>query len=466
MRFGIHFWSILWIFKVQTEASWQKIQTYDHSEFFRYSTHSVSSTEKLTVKLHTIWRSFPPSMKIFFLVYFLLPILSSFESTNLWQIASQVSAQDIVTAGIAYFIAPWLICALLFKRSALVLPALIVQLGAMAVDAMTHPSLDRDFLYFRVAAILVVCIAGVIFTSRDILFPLMTTNNRGFRRAPRIYANRPLKLFDHGQPIPVVLENCSLTGLALFGEYQQISNFLRSRYFDDPIFVALGREDDSPIVRASLVAIRNDQTHIRLGLSIAESRTMSKFIRSLHNHRSDVATKFKLAWNSSYFQRIAIGIWAVTMFSLIVVPTRGHVKAGTAEDSIAMLSSRDPSGPTGELLVEVAGFTTDSGVLRLVLDNSPENFLKQGILTGDASIRDGKSVFVFKGVPFGEYAVRIFHDANENGQLDANLFGIPTEAYGFSNNARRKFGAPSFEESKFKFEADKLQISIQVSTHL
>ncbi len=417
------------------------------------------------MKLTTLWQSYPPSMKIFFTVYLILPLLAWLDSANLWQIVATSTGLEIFVSCLAYFLAPWFICLFILKRNALVLPALIVQLGSMSFDAMTRQYLSHDFWYFRLVALLVVCVAGVLFTSRDILFPLMATTTRGFRRAPRVYANLPLKLFDHGTPVNVVLENCSLTGIALFGEFHQISNFLRSRYFDDPIFLALGTEYDAPIVRASLVAVRNDQTHIRLGLSIADSNAMSKFIRRLAGHRKDFASKLRLAWNSSYFQRIAIGTWAIAMLGFISIPGLTPVRADVHERSTAMLSPSGTSGLIGELAVEVEGFTTNIGKLRLVLDNSPENYLKQGILIGEAIIRDGKSFYHFKGLPYGEYAVRIFHDENENGELDANVLGIPTEAYGFSNNARRKFGAPSFDESKFKIDSDRKNISINIRSH-
>ena len=40
----------------------------------------------------------------------------------------------------------------------------------------------------------------------------------------------------------------------------------------------------------------------------------------------------------------------------------------------------------------------------------------------------------------------IIHDENDNGRLDENPFGMPTEGHGFSNNAEGflSLGAPSF----------------------
>lgn len=62
----------------------------------------------------------------------------------------------------------------------------------------------------------------------------------------------------------------------------------------------------------------------------------------------------------------------------------------------------------------------------------------------------------------GVYAVSCFHDLNGNGKLDTNLFGIPTEPYGFSNNARPKFRAPNWDETKFEIKEGTNNISIRL----
>lgn len=46
----------------------------------------------------------------------------------------------------------------------------------------------------------------------------------------------------------------------------------------------------------------------------------------------------------------------------------------------------------------------------------------------------------------GRYALAAYHDEDDDDKLKKNLFGIPTEAYGFSNNPRAKWSAPGFEE--------------------
>ena len=64
------------------------------------------------------------------------------------------------------------------------------------------------------------------------------------------------------------------------------------------------------------------------------------------------------------------------------------------------------------------------------------------------------SVTISLSLPFGVYAVSVYHDVNRNGKLDKNVFGAPTEPYGFSNGLRPLFSAPDFEQCSFELFSD------------
>lgn len=53
----------------------------------------------------------------------------------------------------------------------------------------------------------------------------------------------------------------------------------------------------------------------------------------------------------------------------------------------------------------------------------------------------------FTGLPAGRYAVAVSHDLNGNRRLDTNLFGIPVEPWGVSNNLRPALRPPRFDEA-------------------
>lgn len=56
----------------------------------------------------------------------------------------------------------------------------------------------------------------------------------------------------------------------------------------------------------------------------------------------------------------------------------------------------------------------------------------------------------FADVAAGTWAVSVSHDLNGNRKVDTNLLGIPTEAWGVSNNVRPMLRAPRFDEAAFK----------------
>ena len=67
------------------------------------------------------------------------------------------------------------------------------------------------------------------------------------------------------------------------------------------------------------------------------------------------------------------------------------------------------------------------------------------------------------GLAPGRYAVAVFHDTDANGRLSTWPIGLPKEAYGFSRNARGRFGPPSFEAAAFDLPTagSRLEISLR-----
>lgn len=63
----------------------------------------------------------------------------------------------------------------------------------------------------------------------------------------------------------------------------------------------------------------------------------------------------------------------------------------------------------------------------------------------------------FADLPAGPYAARMFHDVDGDGQMAVNPFGLPTEPYGFSNNAVGNMGPASWERARFTVAGDTAQ---------
>lgn len=114
-------------------------------------------------------------------------------------------------------------------------------------------------------------------------------------------------------------------------------------------------------------------------------------------------------------------------------------------------------GSSYDLEVQVEGIPNTKGTVFIGLFNSSASFPQFGKqYKGVIITHEGKShIYRFKNLPKDSYALAIYHDENKNGKLDKNLFGAPTEAYGFSNNARETFSAPSFDSAKIVLDKDK-----------
>jgi uncharacterized protein (DUF2141 family) len=65
--------------------------------------------------------------------------------------------------------------------------------------------------------------------------------------------------------------------------------------------------------------------------------------------------------------------------------------------------------------------------------------------------------FSTTALPAGTYALRVMHDRNGNQTLDSNLVGMPTEPWGFSNNAAGSFGPPGWDDARFELGDDQRQ---------
>ncbi len=80
--------------------------------------------------------------------------------------------------------------------------------------------------------------------------------------------------------------------------------------------------------------------------------------------------------------------------------------------------------------------------------------------TGKFIEKDGQATATLQNVPYGEYAIKLFHDEDNSGRFLTNAFGIPKVEYGFSNNAHGLFGPASFGKAKFQLNVD-MDIAMQ-----
>jgi uncharacterized protein (DUF2141 family) len=129
----------------------------------------------------------------------------------------------------------------------------------------------------------------------------------------------------------------------------------------------------------------------------------------------------------------------------------------------ALVLGQEKQKEKGILVVNIDGLPNNKGKVMIALDNTKESFSSNGNSAykgANAVIKEKKASVTFNALPYGLYAVKVFHDENNNDELDSNIMGIPREAYGFSNNARGTFGPASWDDACFEITNDSLVISI------
>ena len=126
-----------------------------------------------------------------------------------------------------------------------------------------------------------------------------------------------------------------------------------------------------------------------------------------------------------------------------------------------MLSADDNS--TCTLTVVISSFQNSEGNAMVAVSNSSESY-EQGpegaFAKKMAKVENALARLVFNDLPYGEYAVSLYHDQNSNGKMDKNSMGIPKEPYAFSNNARGMFGKPDWEKVSFELNSPENHVDI------
>ncbi|MEH6403717.1 MAG: DUF2141 domain-containing protein [Sneathiella sp.] len=117
-----------------------------------------------------------------------------------------------------------------------------------------------------------------------------------------------------------------------------------------------------------------------------------------------------------------------------------------------------------DLKVSIPNAKNNNGTISAALWNTANGFPDKGDpkLVRLDNVKAGQNILIFKDIDPATYAISLFHDENGNSELDTNFLGIPSEGYGFSNNATGSFGPASFEDAAFQFEATDLEMEISL----
>jgi len=145
--------------------------------------------------------------------------------------------------------------------------------------------------------------------------------------------------------------------------------------------------------------------------------------------------------------------------AVLLVPA---LAASTAEASPAC----DGSNPDQvRLRVDVSGMRSTKGNITITLyPDDAKHFLDGAykVARQELPVIQPVTRACFVLPKPGDYAVALFHDANDNHHFDTTWLGLPDEGYGFSRNPTLRFGPPHLRDVRIPVHAGDNQVSVSI----
>jgi uncharacterized protein (DUF2141 family) len=142
----------------------------------------------------------------------------------------------------------------------------------------------------------------------------------------------------------------------------------------------------------------------------------------------------------------------------------------TAPSASLTPASHQPATPaksanSASAKLKVSGVKPGQGPVRVAVFSQGNDFpnYEQAAVTHSLPSNGPVAEGSLEGLPTGKIALAIYQDVNNDGKLNRSTFGIPTEPYGFSNNARGQYGPPTFQAAML--EAGSTPVTIDVALH-
>lgn len=143
---------------------------------------------------------------------------------------------------------------------------------------------------------------------------------------------------------------------------------------------------------------------------------------------------------------------AIRAATVLLIALTGSAASADEQLGAQVSQTEELCAPHYDLVVEISGIESIAGELRIAVFDSPATFVDKPLVSGVIPVGRTTAVWSVR-LPAGRYAVAVIHDEDSNGKLNTNFLGMPRERYGFSNQARGRFGAPSFTDASFELKA-------------
>lgn len=128
------------------------------------------------------------------------------------------------------------------------------------------------------------------------------------------------------------------------------------------------------------------------------------------------------------------------------------------------------AGWTGRLTVDISGLRDRQGKICFRIFSGQRGFpAGKGEKEKIDVVREGctaianNPVLIVADLPYGNYAVALYHEKNGDGVLNRGLLGIPMEGFGFSNNPPIVSGPVRYQDAAFFLAGPTTHINVRMN---
>lgn len=130
-------------------------------------------------------------------------------------------------------------------------------------------------------------------------------------------------------------------------------------------------------------------------------------------------------------------------------------KPAAALAALMMIASPAIAESSSNLTVTIEGIKKVQGTINLgVFDEAGYDGASDAVSGARITVDAETVTATIEGLAPGKYGIKLYQDVNDNGEMDTNPFGMPTEPYAFSNNAKGRFGPAKWDQAAFEVSAD------------
>lgn len=112
------------------------------------------------------------------------------------------------------------------------------------------------------------------------------------------------------------------------------------------------------------------------------------------------------------------------------------------------------AGPGATLSIHFANVKEAKGEIMVAIYDAASWTGGKPVRVAMAPVTGAGAAVAIEGLAPGVYGIKVFHDADGDGKMGMNPFGMPIEQFGFSNDAIGSRGSPAWADAAFEVTAD------------